>query len=92
MSSENTPMVIGEDWFCYQVDCDCEKPYIVLCHKETSEEEKVLVPEQLAYYLRTHFCGSEKMHNSISNSAASGAANEIRKQVADTLHLLGIKL
>ena len=92
MSSKNTSMIIGEDWYCYNVDCDCEEPYIILCRNDNSEEEKVLVPEQLAYYLRTHFCGSRKMHNAISKSAASSAAEEIRKQVAGTLHLLGIKL
>ena len=40
MSEENKPMEIGEDWFCYGANFDCDKPYIILCHKDSGEEKK----------------------------------------------------
>ena len=72
-------MEIGEDWFCYRADFDCEEPHIILAHKDGGEEEKMPVPEQLAYYLRTHWCGSQTMHDLIANKARESVGKKVRE-------------
>jgi len=76
---ENSPMKIGEDWFVYGADFDCKEPHIILCRKDGGEEKKMLVPEQLAYYLRTHWCGSQIMHDLIEKAAKDSIASELRE-------------
>ena len=64
--SENKPMTIKEGWFCSGADFDAEEPFILISNEEHClQEEKILIPESVAYYLRTHWCGSKKMHDSI---------------------------
>ena len=62
---ENYPMEIGKDWFVYNANLDSDEPFIVLAHKEGGIEKKMPIPEPLAYYLRTHWCGSQIMHDLI---------------------------
>ncbi len=81
---ENTPMTIGDDWYCYNANFDHDEPYVVLCHEHTSEEVKIPVPKQLAYYLKTHFCGSRIMHDHMVDKGRT------RLQV-ELLTLLGIE-
>jgi hypothetical protein len=80
METENKPMEIGEDWFCYGADFDSDEPHIILAHKDGGEEEKRMpVPKQLAYYLRTHWCGSQIMHDLITKNAKKSVTDGIRE-------------
>lgn len=75
----NSPMIIEDDWFCYKVDLDNKKPYAILCHKETGEEEKILIPQKLAYYFKTHWCGSEEIYKKIKNDANEEMQNKLKE-------------
>jgi len=59
---------IPENHFINKVDLDCDEPYCMAV-KEMMEGSvsgvKILIPKALAYYLRTHFCGSKNMHDSL---------------------------
>jgi len=65
--------------FCNKVDFDAEKPYIVLGNNDMTEEIRVLIPETMAYYLRTHWCGSQKMHDGIENNTRIDVRNAVKK-------------
>ncbi len=70
---------IPNNWFVYHADFDDKEPYIIICDSETfSKEVRLPVPKSLAYYLTTHFCGSEKMNNSIVESAKLSLQNQIK--------------
>ena len=79
METENKPMEIGEDWFCYKADFDNEEPHIILAHKDGGEEVKMPVPKQLASYLQTHWCGSQIMHDLIANKAKESVGKRVRE-------------
>ncbi len=81
---QNTPMTIGEDWYCYNVNFDAEKPYVTLCNNDNSEEVKIAVPKQLVYYLKTHWCGSQFIHDQIADKARKRLQVELQR-------LLGIE-
>ena len=78
---ENKPMEIGEKWFCCGADFDCDEPYISLAHKDGGgdEEKKIIVPKQLAYYLRTHWCGSQIMYDLITSNAKKSITSSLRE-------------
>lgn len=76
---DNIPMVIGKDWFVYSADLDDDEPFIILAHKNGGEEIKMSIPEQLAYYLRTHWCGSQTMHDKIASTAKNDISSDLRK-------------
>ena len=76
----NRSMIIEDGWFCNGADFDCKEPYITLCHDtELNKKEKMLIPEALAYYLRTHWCGSQKMHDLIENNAIRGIQDQLKE-------------
>jgi hypothetical protein len=80
-------MTIPEDYFVYRCDLDAEEPYCIACSSKNvtrDSEIKILIPYELAYYLRTHFCGSEKMHKIIEDNTRSSIAYNLLK-------ILGIK-
>ena len=77
--AKNKPMEIGEDWFCYGANFDCDEPHVILCHKDSGEEKKIPVPKQLAYYLRTHWCGSQIMHDLITNNAKKSMSKSLQE-------------
>jgi hypothetical protein len=81
MSYENDiqSMKIGNNWFVILADFDCDEPYITICNEDSRKEEKMLVPEPLAYYLRTHFCGSVKMHDLIQKNSIRDLQCGIKK-------------
>ncbi len=79
METENKPMEIGEDWFCEKADFDCEEPHLILAHRDSGEEVKMPVPEQMAYYLRTCYCGSQTMHALITANAKKSVTDGIRE-------------
>ncbi len=82
--SGNKSMIIKEDWFVYQVNSECEKPYITVCPSNDMEEEKILMPEQLSHYLKTHFCGSHRMHDNLIERGGQAVKNQIK-------NILGVK-
>jgi hypothetical protein len=67
-------------WVC-GADFDADEPYIKICDnlRTTSKETKILVPKSLAYYLSTHWCGSEKMHKEIVNRTTATVKSQIRE-------------
>ena len=77
-------MIIDENWFCCGANFDDEKPYITVYNNEDNSEEKIPIPEQLAYYLRTHWCGSEIMHKRIVKSTKETIREELK-------NILGLK-
>ena len=58
---------------------DTEGPYIeyFMADDFNSDRIRVAVPNALAYYLRTHWCGSQHMHDLIWNSAIAHTRSEI---------------
>ena len=79
METENKPMEIGENWFCHKADFDSEEPHVILAHKDSGEKKKVPVPKQLAYYLRTCYCGSQTMHALITANAKKSVGKRVRE-------------
>jgi hypothetical protein len=79
METDIKPMEIGDDWFCYEADFDSEEPHIILAHRDGGEKKKIPVPEQLAYYLRTCYCGSQTMHDLITANAKKSVTDGIRE-------------
>jgi hypothetical protein len=60
-------LLIPTGHFVHKVDLDCDEPYCLTSHKDTCTVDgpKILIPKALAYYLRTHFCGSNQMRETI---------------------------
>lgn len=59
---------IPSDFFVSKVDLDAEIPYCEAQPKDFTDlnkPTKFLIPETLAYYMRLHFCGSQKMHDAL---------------------------
>jgi hypothetical protein len=81
---QNKPMTIKEGWFCYGANFDCKEPHIIIADNDCNKEEKILIPETVAYYLRTHFCGSNQMRDTIRDNAISDMQYKFKE-------LLGIK-
>lgn len=74
-------MEIPDGWFVHKVDLDAQVPYCVIMNIDlTKNQEKAInIPPSLAYYLRTHFCGSEKMHNDIFKDGQRNIQNQIKR-------------
>ena len=77
---------IPDDWFVCAADLDAETPFVLAQQRDSTDnkETKFLVPPQLAYYLRTHYCGSATMHNALIEQGKY----KVRTKVKDAL---GIK-
>jgi hypothetical protein len=83
---EDQTMTILKDHYVCGCNLDDDPPFCIVSPKDefTSEhEKKVLIPKSLAYYLRTHWCGSYKMNNIIEEHGKS----LIREQIKDALGL-----
>lgn len=79
---ENRPMNIKEGLFCEGANFDCDKPYISVADPSKSvfsKSEKIEIPESMAYYLRTHWCGSQKMHDLIQKNAKQEIQNKLKE-------------
>ena len=64
-----------------------------MANNDSSKEEKIPIPETVAYYLRTHWCGSKIMHNLIEKNTVSDMQNKLRNTLKDTLkNSLGIEI
>ena len=60
---------IPDGYFVYSVDLDADQPKAIICDDKYGEETEILIPKALAFYLTTHFCGSEKMQKTIEDAA-----------------------
>lgn len=81
---ENRPMNIKEGWFCDAADFDSEEPHISVGNNDFTESEKIEIPESMAYYLKTHWCGSQIMHDLIEKHTLQGVQNKLKE-------IIGIK-
>ena len=62
-------------------DLDAEEPYCEIVPEKnyTAKRKRLAIPKSLAYYLSTHFCGSERMRANIANQATEAAKSKIRE-------------
>ena len=75
---------IPAGWYVHGANFDVEEPYIEIANSEIGVEHKrILFPKPIAYYLSTHWCGSEVMHEIIEENTR----HEIRSKVKDALGL-----
>ena len=72
-------LIIPDNYFVYHADFDSDEPFITICESSGGgEETKLLIPKALAYYLSTHFCGSNTMHDLITENAKREVQNVIK--------------
>jgi hypothetical protein len=74
-------ITIPKDHYVVHCDFDAEEPFCVICPKNEVGDRKILVPKALAYYLTTHFCGSNKMRDLYKRQAR----NEMRRKLSEIL-------
>ena len=74
-------MEIPDGHFVHRVDLDAEEPYCEIVPKDDvfADPITVLLPKALAYYLRTHWCGSQKMHDPIEGDSRREIRNGIKE-------------
>jgi hypothetical protein len=71
---------IPDGWFVGDAYFDAPEPYIVIVNdKYWDKKEKIKVPEALAYYLSTHYSGSQKMREEILEKGRLEVINNIKK-------------
>ena len=73
---------IPDGYFVCHANLDDENPYIMIqtFNNMTNEPEiKLEIPKSLAYYLSTHFCGSNKMREKIEFQTKLNISNTIRE-------------
>ena len=72
---------IPDGYFVTTVDMDAREPYCKIVNNKSPEEDekRISIPKSLAYYLTTHFCGSESMRKLIQMHALNECAQNIRK-------------
>lgn len=83
---EDQTMTIPKDHFVCGCDLDDENPYCIITPKDeyaVEYEKRVPIPKSLAYYLRTHFCGSHKMRDILFKQGQS----QVRDQIKEALGL-----
>lgn len=77
---EDQSLTVPADHFVTGCDFDAEEPYLKICANDSTgydKEKKIPIPSAMAYYLRTHWCGSDKMHDLIESGAVSRARQEL---------------
>lgn len=82
IAMEDQTMTIPKDHFVCGCNLDDEVPYCTITPKDefaVEHEKKVLIPKALAYFLRTHFCGSYEMHKLITDHAKFEAREKIKE-------------
>lgn len=60
---------IPAGWFVCGANFDVAEPYVEISSRDCSHRVKVPFPKPLAYYLSTHWCGSDCMHELIEEDA-----------------------
>jgi hypothetical protein len=77
---EDQFLTIPQGWFVCGCDLDAIPPTYKICKEKNILEEQILLfPPALAYYLSTHFCGSYKMKTIYENGATLKLQNEIKE-------------
>ena len=64
------------------VNLDCSEPYCIIFPKDkwdNNDAIKLMIPKNLAYYLRTHFCGSREYHDRVYEQGAHDARMTIKR-------------
>lgn len=70
---------IPDGWFVCGADFDAEEPYVTIANGDLSgEERRVPVPKSMAYYLSTHSCGSQKIHDNLIEDGRREVRNKIK--------------
>ena len=71
---------IPDGWFVTIVDLDAAEPYCVITNNADlgSPEKRIFLPKSLAYYLGTHFCGSNVMRELIQEDTRQSIRNTIK--------------
>jgi hypothetical protein len=77
----NYALVIPDAHSVHHVDLDAAEPYCLIRPDagDMEPETRLLIPPQLAYYLRTHWCGSQKMHDLIERNTRLGIQEAIKE-------------
>jgi hypothetical protein len=65
-------------WFVCGAYFDVAEPYIEISDPDCLDRVKIPFPKPLAYYLSTHWCGSEYMHELIEDGAKRKVQNIIK--------------
>jgi len=75
---------IPDGWCVTKVNFDVGEPYVIITEAKTmSDEKRLLIPKSLAYYLSTHFCGSNVMRELIQEHTR----HEMRQSIKEILGL-----
>ena len=72
---------LSSEWCVLDVDLDDDTPYCTAIRDEFTDKEetiKFLIPEQIAYYMRRHYCGSRKMHNALIDQGKEKVRGKIK--------------
>lgn len=72
---------IPDEFFVHHCDLDADEPYCEVAHKMSVGEPatKVLIAKPLAHYLKTHFCGSQTMHDAITANERRRIGNVLKE-------------
>jgi hypothetical protein len=86
-TTEDQTLTLPAGAFVCGADFDCKEPYIEYATNDENicNRNKVAVPQALAYYLHTHWCGSKAMHKGIEEDTRRSIRNDI-------LEVLGIEI
>ena len=58
--------IIPDGWFVCGANFDLPKPEVrIIRDSHDSEEQTILIPKSLAYFLGVHFCGSHVMREAL---------------------------
>ena len=70
---------IPDGYFVNNCDLDADEPWCEICPETyaLSTPQKLPIPKALAYYLKTHFCGSESMEKKIIERTRREIASDI---------------
>jgi hypothetical protein len=79
VSGSDQTLVIPSGHFVYRCDFDADEPYLTIVKDGDFVETKVPVPRALAYYLRTHSCGSHNMRTIIEEHAKRQTLRHIKE-------------
>lgn len=82
IAQEEQVLTIPKGYFVVRCDFDKEEPTITLHHEyacDCFDEMIVPAPKALAYYLKTHGCGSKIMRNIIENQGKREVRNAIKE-------------
>ena len=58
--------------FVFTVNLECSDPFAVVVNEDTDTEENYAIPRQLAYFLTTHWAGTEQLRDAIKRETLAG--------------------